>query len=488
MGWEIKALFLSSEVVPFAKTGGLADVAGALPGALKNLGVDVRVALPFYRSARSENIQREKILERIEVPLGRTILASSVWETKTKEGVPVYLIEREDMFDRPNLYGNPMGDYYDNLERFSFFCHAALRTLEALTWRPDIVHCNDWQTGLVPALIAGPYRNSPFVGGVPSVFTIHNLGYQGIFPAEKLPLTGLDYSEFFHPDGVEFWGNLSLLKAGIVYSRAITTVSPTYAKEIQTPEFGLGMEGILHHRREVLRGILNGVDYTLWNPATDPHLPENYYPGKMGGKTRCKEVLIEEMGLERRLLKRPLLGMTTRLAAQKGLDLVTEAMHEILALDVGIVILGTGEEHYQKALQRAAAENPGRVAVRIGFDEPLAHKIMAGVDIFLIPSRYEPCGLTQMYAFKYGTVPLVRATGGLEDTVRPFDPVKRQGNGFKFGPHTREAFLECLKEAVAVYEKPELWRILVLNGMREDFSWERSAKQYLDLYLDVMGR
>jgi len=488
MAGEVKTFFLSSEVVPFAKTGGLADVAGALPGALRALGVDVRVALPLYRSARSGNFPLERVIERIEVPLGKWILPSSVWATETKEGVKVYLVEREDMFDRPNLYGNPMGDYYDNLERFSFFCHAALRTLEALGWRPDVIHCNDWQTGLVPALISGPYRHSPLLSGIPCVFTIHNLGYQGIFPAEKLPLTGLDYGEFFHPEGVEFWGNLSLLKAGIVYSKAITTVSPTYAKEIQTPEFGLGMEGILHHRREVLRGILNGVDYTLWNPATDPHLAENYYPGKMGGKKRCKEALIQEMGLEGRLLQRPLLGMTTRLAAQKGLDLVTEAMEEILALDVGMVILGAGEDYYQKALQRAALENPGKVAVRIGFDEPLAHRIMAGVDIFLIPSRYEPCGLTQMYAFKYGTVPLVRATGGLEDTVRPFDPTTGQGNGFKFGPHTREAFLQCIKEAVRVYEKPDLWRLLVLNGMKEDFSWERSAKEYIDLYMSVMGR
>lgn len=480
-------LFLSSEVVPYAKTGGLADVAGALPGALRRLGVDMRVALPLYRSVRAGGFELRPLLDRIEVPLGRMHLPAAIWETQTDEGVPVYLVEREDLYDRPNLYGTPMGDYYDNLERFSFFCHAVLRMAEAISFRPHLIHCNDWQTGLLPALLSGPYIHSPVLGGVPTIFTIHNLGYQGIFPPEKFPVTGLSAPEFFHRDGLEFWGNFSLLKAGIVYSRAIATVSPTYAREIQTPEFGLGMEGILHYRRSALWGILNGVDYRHWDPATDPHLPENYFPGKMGGKKRCKEALIQEAGLDPGLLARPLLGMTTRLAAQKGLDLVTAVLDEILALDVGLVVLGTGEEHYQRALQEASRAHPRRLAVRIGFDESLAHRIMAGVDIFLIPSRYEPCGLTQMYAFKYGTVPLVRATGGLEDTVRQYDPTSGQGNGFKFGPHEPSAFLECVRQAVALYEQPTQWRNLVLNGMKEDFSWDRSARQYLELYGSVWG-
>lgn len=480
-------LFLSSEVFPYAKTGGLADVAGALPGALRRLGTDVRVALPLYRSVRSGGFELHPLLERVDVPLGGMNLPAAVWETRTEEGVPVYLVDREDLYDRPNLYGTPMGDYYDNLERFSFFCHAVLRTLEAISFRPKIVHCNDWQTGLVPALLAGPYSRSSLLGGVPSVFTIHNLGYQGIFPPQKLSVTGLPAAEFFHPEGVEFWGNLSLLKAGIVYSHATTTVSPTYAREIQTPEFGLGMEGILRHRSSALHGILNGVDYRLWDPSTDPHLPENYFPGKMSGKKTCKEALIREVGLDPDLIQRPLLGMTTRLAAQKGLDLVTAVLEEILAMDVGLVVLGSGEEHYQRALLEASRAHPQRLAVRIGFDEPQAHRIMAGVDVFLIPSRYEPCGLTQMYAFKYGTVPLVKATGGLEDTVRHYDPRTGQGNGFKFGPHEPKAFLECLREAVGLYGNPEQWRKLVLNGMKEDFSWDRSAKQYLQLYDSLLG-
>lgn len=482
MGDKPRVLFLSSEVVPYAKTGGLADVAGALPGALRELGADVRVALPLYSSVRKGGFGLSPVLDRLEVPLGNSRLVAAVWETRSQGGTPVYLLDREDLYDRPNLYGTPAGDYYDNLERFSFFCHGVLLMAEALGFRPDLIHCNDWQTGLVPALLAGPYKNSPVLGGVPTVLTIHNLGYQGIFPAEKLPLTGLSGPEFFHPEGVEFWGNLSLLKAGIVYSRAVTTVSPTYAKEIQTPEFGLGMEGILYHRRDVLKGILNGVDYSLWDPATDPHLPANYFPGKMTGKTTCKQELIKETGLDPRLEKRPLLGMTTRLAAQKGLDLLTAVLQEVLDLDVGLVILGTGEEHYQRALLEAHKANPTKLAVRIGFDEALAHRIMAGVDLFLIPSRYEPCGLTQMYAFKYGTVPLVRATGGLQDTVKPFDPSTGQGNGFKFGPHEPGAFLQCLRQAVSLYERPGLWKSLVLNGLKEDFSWGRSAREYLELY------
>lgn len=487
MSKEPKVLFLSSEVVPYAKTGGLADVAGALPGALRALGADVRVALPLYRSVKQGGFSLSPVLSRMEVPLGNARLGAAVWETRSQGGTHVYFLEREDLYDRPNLYGTPSGDYYDNLERFSFFCHGVLLMAEALGFRPDVIHCNDWQTGLVPALLSGPYKHSPVLGGVPGVFTIHNLGYQGIFPPEKLPVTGLSGPEFFHPEGLEFWGNLSLLKAGIVYSRAITTVSPTYAKEIQTPEFGLGMEGILYHRRDVLRGILNGVDYSLWDPATDPYLPANYFPGKMTGKTTCKKQLIKETGLDPRLSQRPLLGMTTRLAAQKGLDLLTAVLQEVLDLDVGLVILGTGEEHYQRALQEAAKANPSKLAVKIGFDEALAHRIMAGVDIFLIPSRYEPCGLTQMYAFKYGTVPLVRATGGLEDTVKPFEPSTGQGNGFKFGPHEPRAFLDCVRQAVSLYEKPNVWKTLVLNGLKEDFSWDRSARQYLELYNWVCG-
>ena len=483
---KLKVLFLSSEVVPFAKTGGLADVAGALPGALRQLGVDVRLVLPYYRLVREGNFQIRPVLKDLKIPLGSEKLTANVLEAQTEDGVPVYLIERDDLYDRPNLYGSAVGDYYDNLERFSFFSHAALILSEALLFSPDLIHCHDWQTGLVPALIKGPYGDTSTLAGTPTVFTVHNLGYQGLFPAGKLPVTGLPKEEFFHPEGLEFWGKISLLKAGIVYSQAITTVSPTYAREIQTPEYGLGMEGLLKHRRASLHGILNGVDYSLWDPAMDSHVPFNYSPRKMEGKRRCKESLIREMGLDPSVIKKPLLGMISRLDNQKGFDLLVQMLDEILELDVGLTILGSGDELIQKAIQEAAIRHQGHVGFEIGFDEPLAHRIMAGVDIFLIPSRYEPCGLTQMYALKYGTVPVVRATGGLDDTVVQFDPLTKEGNGFKFGPYKPAAFVAAIHQAVNLFQDSRTWKRLMANGMKADFSWDKSARRYLEIYRSVV--
>jgi starch synthase len=483
---KLKVLFLSSEVVPFAKTGGLADVAGALPGALKQLGVDVRLVIPYYRLVREGNFQIQPVLKDLEIPLGSEKLMANVLEAQTDNEVPVYLIERDDLYDRPNLYGSAVGDYYDNLERFSFFSHAALILSEALLFSPDLIHCHDWQTGLVPALIRGPYGDTSTLAGTPTVFTVHNLGYQGLFPAGKLPVTGLLKEEFFHPEGLEFWGKISLLKAGIVYSQAITTVSPTYAREIQTPEYGLGMEGIFKHRSASLHGILNGVDYSLWDPAMDSHVPFNYSPRKMEGKRRCKESLIGEMDLDPSVIKKPLLGMISRLDNQKGFDLLVQMLDEILELDVGLTILGSGDELIQKAIQEAAIRHQGHVGFEMGFDEPLAHRIMAGVDIFLIPSRYEPCGLTQMYALKYGTVPVVRATGGLDDTVVQFDPLTKEGNGFKFGPYKPAAFVAAIRQAVNLFQDSRTWKRLMANGMKADFSWDKSAQSYLEIYRSVV--
>ncbi len=485
---KLKILFLSPEAVPFAKTGGLADVAGSLPGALKRMDIDIRSVLPFYRTVSEGDFEIRPLLDELEVPLGTESLKAKVLETRTKDDVPFYLIDREDLYHRPNLYGNPTGDYYDNIERFTFFAHAALRLIENLGFKPDVVHCHDWQTGLVPALLKGPYRKTPNLSGTFSIFTIHNIGYQGIFPEEKLLITGLPRDEFSRIDGLEFWRNISLLKAGIVYSEAITTVSPKYAEEIQTPEYGMGMEGILQARRAFLHGILNGVDYSLWDPRHDPHIPASYSPQKMEGKNRCKEALIKEMGLDNSLKYRPLLGVISRLDAQKGFDLLVEVLEEILALDVGLVVLGSGDETIQKAIKEATERHPGRVGLFIGFNEPLAHRIMAGADIFLIPSRYEPCGLTQMYALRYGTVPVVRATGGLEDTIVQFTPKTNKGNGFKFGPFSSKAFLTAIKEVVECFQVPKTWKRLMLNGMREDFSWDRSARQYIELYRSIIKR
>jgi starch synthase len=484
----MKVLFVSPEAVPFAKTGGLADVAGSLPVALKRLGVEVHLVLPFYRAVREGNFEHHLLLKDLKVRLGNAELTARVWGSSTEEEVPVSLIEREDMYDRPNIYGNSLGDYYDNFERFAVFARAALSTAEMLSIKPDLIHCHDWQTGLVSALLKGPFRDSTTLGATPTVFTIHNLGYQGLFPADKLRLTGLPREEFYRSEGLEYYGNISLLKAGIVYSDAVTTVSPAYAGEIQTPEYGMGMEGILQYRRASLHGILNGVDYQQWDPARDAHISVHYSPRKAAGKHACKESLIQEMNLDPLLSERPLLGMISRLDPQKGLDLLVKILDDILALNVGIVVLGSGDERIQGAIQEAAQSHPGRIGLTIGFDEPLAHRIMAAADAFLIPSRYEPCGLTQMYALKYGTVPIVRATGGLDDTIVPFDHKTGEGNGFKFSAYEPTAFLEAIRKAVELFRDPKAWQRLMANGMKEDFSWDRSARRYMELYRSLIEK
>jgi starch synthase len=478
----MRVLFISPEAVPFAKTGGLADVTGSLPVALKRLGLEVHLALPFYRVVREGNFEHHLLVKELRVPFGNVELTARVSVSSTEAEVPVYLIEREDMYDRPNIYGNSLGDYYDNFERYAFFARAALSTADMLSVKPDLIHCHDWQTGLVPALLKGPLRDSTTLSDPLTVFTIHNVGYQGVFPANKLYLSGLSRDEFFRSQGLEYYGNISLLKSGIVYSDAVTTVSPAYAREIQTPEYGMGMEGILRYRRASLYGILNGVDYKLWDPARDPHISTPYTLGKMAGKQSCKESLIREMNLDPALMKQALLGMISRLDAQKGLDLLLKVLDDILALNVGLVVLGSGDEHIQQSIQEAAERYPGRVKVTTGFDEPLAHRIMAGMDILLIPSRYEPCGLTQMYALKYGTVPIVRATGGLDDTIVPFDHKTGEGNGFKFSAYEPKVFLKAIRKAIDLFQDPKAWKRLMANGMKEDFSWHRSAQRYRDLY------
>ncbi len=484
MGDSLSVWFLASEVAPFAKTGGLADVAGALPACLKNLGVDVRVGLPFYRMVKDGKFQTQKVLEGLEVPLGNTTLKGDVLETTTEGGLPVYLFDREDLFDRPALYGTPEGDYPDNLERFSYFSRAALLFAKKAGFRFDVVHCHDWQTGLIPAYLRTLYKAVPFLSDVASVFTIHNLGYQGLFPADKLATCGVPASEF-HPGGLEFWGKISLLKAGLLYADAITTVSPKYSQEIQTPEFGFGMDDILRKRSANLYGILNGADYCAWDPATDRYITPHYSLGDIKNKARCKAGLVNELDLDQDLADRPIIAMISRLAAQKGCDLLVDVIEDVLRLDVGLVILGAGEERYQTLLVEFGEKYPGSIAVKIGFDEPLAHRIMAGADMLLLPSRYEPCGLTQMYALKYGTVPVVRATGGLDDTIVPFNPETGEGNGFKFSPYESVAFLGVIRQAVDLFLNSQVWKRLMVNGMKADFSWEESARKYILLYEKV---
>jgi starch synthase len=478
--------FLSSEVAPYAKTGGLADVAGSLPGALYRLGVNVSVGLPLYRSVREGSFQRQVVLKGLQVPLAGQTLVGNVHATETEDGVPVYFFEREDLFDRPNLYRTAEGDYYDNLERFSFFSRAALLFSKVTGMHFELIHCHDWQTGLVPAYLSTLFRTDPFFSSAATLFTIHNIGYQGLFPREKLLVSGLP-PETYHPEGVEYWGAISLLKAGIIYSDAVTTVSPTYSREIQTSEFGLGMEGILQNKSAALHGILNGADYSVWNPATDPHIASNYDSDHLSEKIVNKAALLKETGLDSAFLERPVLGITTRLSHQKGCDLLIPILDALARMKVGLVILGEGEERYERGLREAAERYRGTFSVTIGFDEALAHRIMAGVDLFLLPSLYEPCGLTQMYALKYGTVPVVRATGGLEDTIEDFDPQGKTGNGFKFGPYDAKALLFSIQRAVDLWTDQGTWEILMRKGMAADFSWKRSAERYLDLYQSLVG-
>jgi starch synthase len=477
--------FLAPEAAPFAKTGGLADVIGSLPAALKALGLEVSIGLPFYGVVRQEGFSVTPVLHGLDVPLGTGALACNVWAGETAEGVPAYFFEREDLFDRPQLYGNSAGDYYDNLERFSFFCRAALLFAKRVGLRMNVLHCHDWQTGLVPAYLKMLFREDPFFSHTATVFTIHNVGYQGLFPMEKFPVCGVPVSEL-HPEGMEYWGQFSLLKSGIVYADALTTVSPRYSREIQGTEFGLGMDGILRKRSHVLHGILNGADYTLWDPSTDRHIVSNYRRGAMEGKQENKAYLLEEIGLDPSLLDRPALAFISRLSAQKGGDLLLAVAEDLVEQGGVLLILGKGEEAFERAFRELGEKHRDRVAVRIDFDEPLSHRMLAGADLLLVPSRYEPCGLTQLYALRYGTVPVVRATGGLDDTITPFDPVSGEGNGFKFSGYEPEAFLSSIRAALELFHRPTPWKRIMDNAMAADFPWKRSAQSYAELYRSIV--
>ena len=475
----MKVAFLASEVIPYAKTGGLADVAGALPKFLARQGAEVRVFLPLYREVRKKGLPLEPVLERASLSMGGRDLDYAVFAHRA-EGVTHLFIDRPELYDRDQLYGTPAGDYPDNAERFAFFSRAALETLKTLDFRPDIVHGHDWQSALAFAYLKFVYADDPFFGRTRSLFTIHNLAYQGLFEREVLAPIDLP-DALFNMNDLEFFGQINALKAGILYATAVTTVSPRYSREIQTPEFGCGLDGLLRSRAGVLHGILNGVDYRDWDPATDRLIPRNFGPGDLAGKKACREELGRMFGLDLPPT-RPLAGMVTRLAGQKGLDIVCEAIDRLLDLDLTLVILGTGEQKIQDVLAAAQKRHPTRFGLKIAFDERIAHTIYAGSDLFLIPSRYEPCGLTQMYAMKYGTVPVVRATGGLDDSVEEFDPAAGTGNGFKFVEAAPAPLLEATDRAVRAFGRPGDWAALVRNAMAADFSWERSAATYLALY------
>jgi starch synthase len=474
----LRVLLISSEVEPFAKTGGLADVAGALPSALTALGHDVRVLMPRYRGVERHGTLTP-VVPRVRVPIADRTIEGALLEGRLGRDIPVYFLAHDHYYDRPALYGTGEGDYLDNCERFIFFCRGALEAIRALGWTPHVVHANDWQSGLVPVYLETLYKDDPALGSVGTVFTIHNLAYQGVFWHFDMPLTGLGW-DLFTPAGLEFYGKINFLKGGLVFADVLNTVSRTYAEEIQTPEFGCGLEGVLQYRRAELHGVLNGIDYAAWNPETDREITKPYSADDLAGKAACKVGLAEEMGIDAD--GAPLIGIVSRLAAQKGLDLVLEAMPALVEAGLTLVMLGAGEPALERALVAAAAAERGRVAIRTGFDPALARRIYAGADMFLMPSRYEPCGLGQMISMRYGTIPVVRWTGGLADTVTEVRPARRTGTGFGFAEPTGRALLEAVTRALAAYREPALWRQLQRNAMAEDLSWQASAREYVALY------
>jgi len=483
----MKILFAASEVVPFSKTGGLADVAGALPLHLGKVGCDIRVAVPLYRATQSMGLLLEPVGRPFEIQIGRTLHAGRFFTALLKEAVPVYFVACDGLYGREGLYGTAAGDYADNAERYIFFCRAVLELCSQLDFAPDIMHCNDWQTGLIPAYIKAGFGMGMF-DRTAAVFTIHNIAYQGLFDRDAFLLTGLP-RWFYDMQGLEFWGQMSMLKAGIVFSRCVTTVSRRYGLEIQTPDYGCGLEGVLRERKDDLFGILNGVDYDEWNPATDPFIARRYTPQDVSLKQKCKKDLLAECGLSPKSPATPLIGSISRLVDQKGFGLIQEVIDKVLHLGAFYILLGTGEAALESTFRKIAHRNRKSMKFLCAYDNRLAHKIEAGCDMFLMPSRYEPCGLNQIYSLKYGAVPIVRATGGLDDTIIDHAaPDGQAGTGFKFREYTPAALFETVQRAMSVYRDGPRWQELMLAGMACDFSWKNSAAQYLRLYEAASSR
>jgi starch synthase len=470
-------VFAASECVPYSKTGGLADVVGSLPQALAVLGHDVTVYVPRYRSTKLEN--PSKAIASITVPFDDRYRFCSILDGGVKSGVQYYFVEYPPYFDRDALYGTALGDYHDNAERFALFCRAVMEASKVLG-APEIFHCHDWQTALIPILLETLYREDPAFTQTRCVFTIHNLGYQGLFPPEVLPLLMLPW-DLFSMDKLEFYGKVNFLKGAIDSADYLTTVSRKYAQEIQTTEYGFGLDGVLRARSATLAGILNGVDYSEWNPATDPMIAVNYSAADLTGKPACKRDLLKEFGLapETQL---PVIGIVSRFAGQKGFDLIQYIADRTAREELIVIALGTGDREYEDMFRRLNRQYPQKFAVKIEFNNRMAHKVEAGADIFLMPSRYEPAGLNQLYSLKYGTVPIVRATGGLDDTIEQYDPISGKGTGFKFREYNAEALLDAIKFAIACYRDHPKWQKLMQNGMVQDYSWASAAREYARVY------
>ncbi len=482
----MKVAVVSFEVYPLAKVGGLADVAGALPKALKKKGVDVAIFMPFHKKVKDSieklKLSSEKVLDEFELGLDTEEKASLFKTNLPGTDIPVYLIENVHYFSSEDVYGSPDGG-----EQAIFFTKAVLESMKRMGEPFDVIHANDWQTGLLPVYLRTVYSNDAFFSHTATVYTIHNLGYQGIFDRSYMGFAKLpDY--LFNPDAIEFYGSVNFMKGGIIFSDIVNTVSPTYAQEIKTPEYGEKLEGVLQSRSDVLYGVLNGIDYEENDPSRDKRIPYHYSVDDLDGKWKDKEELQKEMGLEVKP-DVPLIGLISRLVDQKGLDLVNDVMKYIMSCDVQFVLLGTGDPKYEESFSNLVKEFPAKAAVKIGFDINLAQRIYAGSDFFLMPSRYEPCGLGQMYSLRYGTIPIVRYTGGLADTVTEFDGKK--GNGFGFKPYDSAYLARTVLKAIYHYHIKEDMKTLISNAMTTDLSWERSAQEYLKLYklaLSFKGR
>lgn len=470
--------FAASECVPFSKTGGLANVVGALPRALAAAGHQVSVYVPRYRQTKLTDAQT--VVRSITIPFDDHYRFCSVVSAGNHSGIRFYFVEYPPFFDRDALYGTSAGDFPDNAERFALFSRAVLEASKILGV-PHVFHCHDWQSALIPVLLRTQYAEDPAFRDVATVFTIHNMGYQGLFSPDTLPLLSLPW-DLFTISKMEFFGNVNFLKGALVYSDFITTVSRKYSQEIQTTEFGFGLEGVLRDRAATVTGILNGVDYDEWSPQTDKFIAAKYSTEDLTGKAECKKDLLAAFGVAGADLRLPVIGIVSRFAAQKGFDLIAQIMDRLGREDMIVVALGNGDRQYEEMFLRLQKQFPQKIAVRVAYDNALAHKIEAGSDMFLMPSKYEPCGLNQIYSLKYGTVPIVRATGGLDDTIEPWDTRTGRGTGFKFSDYSGESLLLTIKDALKAFRDQPSWRNLMRNGMNKDFSWNASAREYVRVY------
>ena len=474
----MKILIASPEAVPFIKTGGLADVAGSLLKEFRGMKHETYCILPLYKKIKDAFPLDDTGLT-IKVPVGDKLKEGRIFSHRSSS----YFIQSAEFFDREELYGTAAGDYDDNASRFIFFSRGILETCRALKFQPDIIHCNDWQTGLVPLYLKTLYKDDAFFRDTATLLTIHNLGYQGLFPASDMSLTNLG-QDLFSPEGIEFYNKVNFLKAGIISADFLNTVSITYSKEILSSDSGFGLEGVLGNRIKDLFGVINGIDYDEWDPVKDKLLPAHFSNRNISGKTTCKRELVRALFEEEGpgAAQMPLIGIVSRLSAQKGLDLVLQSLPELLSYNVRLIILGKGDASIQSALVGAAKTYKGKLSVTIGFNDTLAHRVYAGTDFFLMPSKYEPCGLGQLIAMRYGTIPVARATGGLIDTIQDYEPLTSTGTGFLFYDYTSSALISALKRAFCVFTEKNKMKKIVNEGMRQDFSWKKSAADYIELY------